>query len=147
MEFSSNLKPESGFRLMRDMSENQKASKSARIIPKFTWRLQRKTATLIIVGSFSIFEFLRGVDAGVLPAIASSIAQDLHASSVDAYWSGSAYLFGMTMTQPIFGGLAQTVGRRTCTMVSVGTFILANLLCAIAKDIHWLIGTRLVCSV
>jgi MFS family permease len=84
---------------------------------------------------------------GVLPAILSGVASDLHASSVDAYWSGAVYLFGMTMTQPVFGGLAETVGRRTCTMVALGTFIIASLLSATAQTISWLIGARLVCSV
>lgn len=108
------------------------------------WRPNTKVAVPLITACFCIFEILRGFDVGILAAILPSIAKDLDAGSTDAYWTGSIYILSMTITQPIFAGVAQAFSRRHCLLASVGIFIVASALCATARNIRWLIGTRLV---
>lgn len=108
------------------------------------WRPSAKVAVPLITICFCVFEVLRGFDAGILAAILPSIAEDLGATSGDAYWTGSIYVVAMTLTQPIFAGLAQAFSRRHCLLASVGLFIVASVLSATARNINWLIGSRLV---
>lgn len=79
--------------------------------------------------------------AASLPAIASS----LKATSSQAYWCGSGFLFAQTVAQPIYGGFAETFGYKFCLLLALGIFTGASLLCALAQDIGWLIGARVVC--
>jgi predicted MFS family arabinose efflux permease len=116
-------------------------AKAARLMK---WRPRPKLAVPLITICFCVFEVLRGFDAGILAAILPSIAEDLGATSGDAYWTGSIYVLAMTLTQPIFAGVAQAFSRRYCLLASVGLFIVASALSAIARNINWLIGTRLV---
>jgi MFS family permease len=121
-----------------------KGNLAAKAIHTLYWRPSTKVAVPLITACFCIFEILRGFDVGILAAILPSIAEDLDAGSTDAYWTGSIYIISMTITQPIFAGVAQAFSRRHCLLTSVGIFIVASALCATARNIRWLIGTRLV---
>lgn len=104
-------------------------------------RTQKKIAFRIIIACLCICVFLRAIDAVILPVILPSISTELHATSLQAYWSGSSYLFAMTIVTPIFGGLAEA---RTCMFLALGCFISGSMLCALAQSIVWLIGARVV---
>ncbi|PQE16408.1 MFS multidrug transporter protein [Rutstroemia sp. NJR-2017a BVV2] len=78
--------------------------------------------------------------AASLPAIAKS----LNATSSEAYWCGSGFLFAQTVAQPIYGGFVETLGHKTCLLLALGIFTVASLLCATAQNITWLIATRVV---
>lgn len=134
-----------------DYFEHQMLNKSLPTPPRRSlvarlraWHPQTKYTLPLIMASFSVLEFLRGVDAGASPVLLKGIASDFHSSSTDTYWSGSVYLFAQTACQPVFGGLIQAFGRRLCVTATITTFIVASVLSAVAPNIHWLIGARLV---
>jgi MFS family permease len=116
----------------------------SRISQKLVWRLPPPIAVPLITGCFCVCEFLRGVDAGVLPSILPNVSQELRASSTEAYWTGSVYLLSTTITEPVFAGFSKAVGRKKCLLFSLIVFILASALCAQAPSITWLIAARMV---
>ncbi|KUJ17491.1 MFS general substrate transporter [Mollisia scopiformis] len=105
-------------------------------------RPSEKIAFPLVITSFCVIEFIRSVDTSILTFLVRAVAEDLHASTVDSYWCSASYLFSMTATQPIFGGIAEVVGRRTCTLSATIIFMVGSIACATAKDISWLIGAR-----
>jgi MFS family permease len=107
-------------------------------------RPSNKIAFPLIITSFCIIEFIRSVDTSILTFLVRAVAEDLHASTVDSYWCSAAYLFSMTATQPIFGGIAEIVGKRTCTLSATIIFMVGSVTCATARNINWLIGARAV---
>jgi predicted MFS family arabinose efflux permease len=111
---------------------------------KMVWRPNEKIAVPLITACFCIIEFARGLDVGVLPSILPSIAREFHTSSVDAYWTSSIYILSATIAEPIFAGLSQAISRKFCLITSMCMFIVASVLCAMAQNITWLTGARLV---
>ncbi|KAI9647631.1 hypothetical protein NHQ30_004016 [Ciborinia camelliae] len=88
--------------------------------------------------------FIATLDSVIVAASLPAIATALKATSSQAYWCGSGFLFAQTVTQPIYGGFAETLGYKFCLLLALGIFTSASLLCALAQNIGWLIGGRVV---
>ncbi|CAH0304967.1 Bicyclomycin resistance protein [Roseomonas sp. CECT 9278] len=56
----------------------------------------------------------------------------------------AVYFLGMAVGQVFYGPLADRYGRRGPLFVGLGLFTAASLLCAVAPDIGWLTGARLL---
>lgn len=80
------------------------------------------------------------VVASALPAIASS----LQATNQQANWCGSSYLVAQTTAPPILGSMAEIVGHKSCVLAALALFSLGSVLCTIAPNIAWMIGSRAV---
>lgn len=78
--------------------------------------------------------------ASALPAI--TIALD--ATSDEAYWCGSAFLFAQAVSQPLYGALSEVFGRKVCLIVALSLFTVSSLFCATAQNITWLVVSRVV---
>ncbi|KAF1997494.1 MFS general substrate transporter [Amniculicola lignicola CBS 123094] len=76
--------------------------------------------------------------ATALPAISTS----LNAPSNQAYWCGTGFLFAQAISQPVYGALSGTFGRKACLLFALGVFIIASVFCATATSIEWLIVAR-----
>jgi hypothetical protein len=94
--------------------------------------------------AIGVVVFLVSLDLLILPASLPAIALDLQAASSEAYWSGAGYILAQGVSQPIFGGISETFGRKLMLQVSLLIFLVASILCARAQSIRWLIGTRVV---
>ncbi|KAF7868430.1 hypothetical protein EAF04_004962 [Stromatinia cepivora] len=88
--------------------------------------------------------FIATLDTVIVAASLPAIATSLRATSSQAYWCGSGFLFAQTVAQPIYGGFAETLGYKFCLLLALGIFTGASLLCALAQNVAWLIGGRVV---
>lgn len=76
----------------------------------------------------------------VLPVIRESLG----ASTAATQATLSGYLVGYAFAQLIYGPISDRKGRRPLMLVSLGLFCLGSLLCALAPDIGFLIGARVL---
>lgn len=84
------------------------------------------------------------VDTIIVAAALSSIATALDATTTQAFWCGTILLFTQCVSQPIYGALAEALGRKTTAILGLALFSAGSLLGALAKDIHVLIAARAV---
>ncbi|KAB8304052.1 hypothetical protein EYC80_005397 [Monilinia laxa] len=70
---------------------------------------QRKSFYPILI-CLCICIFIATLDTVIIAASLPAIASSLKATSSEAYWCGSGFLFARTVAQPIYGGLAETFG-------------------------------------
>ncbi|ESK82646.1 mfs multidrug transporter [Moniliophthora roreri MCA 2997] len=73
-----------------------------------------------------------------LPAIVADLKGD------DFLWVGTAYALASTAFLPFSGGIAETFGRRPAMLISLGLFTLGCALCGAARNMGWLIASRVV---
>ena len=90
--------------------------------------------------------FISTLDSVIIATSLPAIAHALDATSIEAYWCGSAFLFAQAVSQPLYGAFSETFGRKLCLIIALTTFTAFSLLCALAQNITWLIIARVVGS-
>ncbi|MFA7822956.1 MDR family MFS transporter [Aeromonas dhakensis] len=87
--------------------------------------------------------FMAALDQTIVAAVLPAIAGQLSATDLLA-WVVSAYLLAMTVATPLFGKLGDQLGRRPMLLSALLMFVLASLLCALARDLPQLVAARLL---
>ena len=93
------------------------------------------TFALVLVTSLSSFE------STVVTTAMPTIIGDLHGLPLYS-WVFAVYLFGSTITMPVYGRLADVYGRRRMMLLAVALFAGSSLLCALARTMPQLIAAR-----
>ncbi len=88
--------------------------------------------------------FIAALDAIILSSTLPAIAASLQATTADAYWCSSAFLFAQSVVQLLYAVFGLAFNRRTCMLAALAIFTFASILCATARDIQWLIAARTV---
>src|SRR5699024_12448353 len=78
----------------------------------------------------------------VAPA-ASTIAGEFDAFA-RVPWLFSGYSLAQAVTVPVYGRLADVLGRKRLMMLGIGLFLIGSVLCALAPTMTFLIGSRVV---
>jgi DHA1 family bicyclomycin/chloramphenicol resistance-like MFS transporter len=94
-----------------------------------------------LIGTMSIFGPLC-IDM-YLPAL-PQINQELHASASAVQLSLTACLIGIALGQLLIGPISDRVGRRLPLLIGLTSFVFSSLACAMAPNIYFLIGFRLI---
>jgi MFS family permease len=89
--------------------------------------------------------FISLLDTVIIASALPAITKALHATSLDAYWCGTAFLFSKTIAQAWYSTYAFTFGHKNCLLVALAIFLIASIICATAQNIDWLIAGRVVC--
>lgn len=102
-----------------------------------------KAAVRRIVIGVMLAMLLAAIDqtivATALPTIGSELSDLEHLP-----WVVTAYLLSATAVTPLYGKLADIVGRRTTLLTSIAVFIVGSVLCAVAPTMWMLILARFV---
>ncbi|RDW88160.1 hypothetical protein BP6252_00192 [Coleophoma cylindrospora] len=88
--------------------------------------------------------FISILDTVIIASALPAIAHALNATSNQAYWCGTGFLFAEAALQPVYGALSEIFGRKICLIIALAIFTLGSLLCAVAQNISWLIAARVV---
>lgn len=91
--------------------------------------------------------FLAAMDQTVVVTALPTIIVDLqipYTKLNEAAWIVTAYLLGYTVAMPLFGRVSDVHGHRRIYLVALATFGLGSLLCALATDLGWLVGARVI---
>lgn len=86
---------------------------------------------------------LVAMDATILATAASTIAGEFDAFA-RVPWLFSGYTLAQAVTVPVYGRLADVLGRKRLMMLGIGLFLTGSVLCALAPTMTFLIGSRVV---
>jgi len=100
----------------------------------------RRTIALLL-GGLALLGPL-SVDA-YLPAFAS-IQKSMHVGAAQVQYTLTAYMFSFALMSLWHGALSDALGRRKVILASLVLFALASVGCAIAQDVTWLSGFRML---
>src|SRR5512141_1857031 len=104
--------------------------------PRFDPRRRRAvTFALLLVTALASFE------STVVTTAMPTIIGDLHGLPLYS-WVFSVYLFGSTITMPVYGRLADVHGRRRMLLLAIALFAGSPLPCALARTMPPLIAAR-----
>lgn len=86
---------------------------------------------------------LVALDATIIATASSTIARDL-GSFAQVPWLFSAYLLAQAVSTPLFGRLADVLGRKRLMLAGVGFFLIGSVLCGAAWSMPALIVGRVL---
>jgi MFS family permease len=105
--------------------------------------ISRRPGFGITIASVGIF--LAALDQTVIVTALWPISTDLQIPVTEldkAAWVVTAYLLGYTVALPLMGRVADVYGQRLVYLISLGIFVAASAMCALAPDLGWLIAAR-----
>lgn len=97
----------------------------------------------LILGATLLATFLTAMEATVVSTALPTIIGELHGLTLYA-WVFSAYLLTSTATVPLYGRLADMLGRKPVFLAGVGLFLLGSALSGLAQSMPQLIAFRAV---
>lgn len=97
----------------------------------------------VLCASIWSCSFLCSLDSTIVATLLVPIGSAFHASELSS-WLGTAYLLSLCCFTPIYGRLADMVGRRAAYLLAMGFFTAGTAMCALAPSMYWLIAARLI---
>ncbi|MBI2738900.1 MAG: MFS transporter [Rhodospirillales bacterium] len=97
-----------------------------------------------VVGTVCIGAFMGQVDASLTQMLLPRLEHDFHAPLSTVSWVAVAYILTMASFMPIFGRLADMVGRKLLYTSAFLIFVIGSGLCGFAPDLPTLIVFRIV---
>ncbi|WP_052674821.1 DHA2 family efflux MFS transporter permease subunit [Amycolatopsis orientalis] len=104
-------------------------------VPAEAWRM----AWVIVLGAFMTM-----LDTTVLAVGAETLTQELGAGIASVQWVFTAYLVALAIALPLCGWLSRRFGAGRVWLMSLAAFTVASALCALAGNVGWLIGLRVL---
>ncbi len=96
-----------------------------------------------VLGALMLATSLVALDATILATAATTIARELGAFA-QVPWLFSGYTLAQAVTVPIYGRLADVLGRKRVMLAGVALFVAGSVLCAVAWSMPALIVFRVV---
>ncbi|SCZ88228.1 BZ3500_MvSof-1268-A1-R1_Chr2-1g04272 [Microbotryum saponariae] len=104
--------------------------------------LTPRTRNLVLV-SVWCGVFLGAVDATVVASLVTDISASFESSN-QASWLGTSYLLSTACFTPLYGRLADIIGRRYSALLALSLFLVGTALCGLAPTMNLLIVGRLI---
>jgi MFS family permease len=71
-----------------------------------------------------------------------AIITDLHGTTTQAFWIGTAYLLTSAVTMPFLASLSDIFGRPLWVMISLALFTTGSILCSVARGLEAMLVGR-----
>ena len=97
-----------------------------------------------VVGTVCIGSFMSQVDASMTQMLLPRLERDFDASLATVSWVAVAYILTMASFMPIFGRLADMVGRKLLYNSAFVLFMIGSGLCGFATDLPTLVAFRIL---
>lgn len=85
--------------------------------------------------NLSSFAFISSLDATIVATLLSAIGSSLQSMQFSS-WIGTAYILSRTASTPLFGRLANILGRRPSILFAATLFGVATVLCGFAQNMQ-----------
>ncbi|KRN29775.1 hypothetical protein IV38_GL000665 [Lactobacillus selangorensis] len=102
---------------------------------------KKKTNVLLVTIAIFIATFLSAVEGTIVSTAMPTIVESLHGMKL-MNWIYSIYLLTNAMTTPIWGKLADRMGRKPVFIAGLVIFIVGSSLCGLSQNMLTLIGFR-----
>ncbi|ESQ93326.1 hypothetical protein ABAC460_01075 [Asticcacaulis sp. AC460] len=96
----------------------------------------------VIIGLMMVM-LLAALDQTIVSTALPTIGRELH-DIEHLPWMVTAYLLSSTVVTPLYGKLADIIGRRTTLLIAIGVFLAGSALCGMAGNLYFLIFARAV---
>jgi EmrB/QacA subfamily drug resistance transporter len=97
-----------------------------------------------VVATVCVGAFMGQVDASLTQMLLPQLERDFDARLSAVSWIAVAYLLAMASCMPIYGRLADMIGRKLLYTAGFLVFILGSALCGFAPDLTWLVVFRVI---
>ena len=98
----------------------------------------------LVVGTVCIGAFMGQVDASIAQLVLPELEPEFHASVSAVAWVSVAYLLVVAAMLPVFGRLADMLGRKLLYSAGFLVFVTGSALCGLAPSLGMLIGARVL---
>jgi len=98
----------------------------------------------VVVGTVCVGAFMGQVDASLTQMLLPRLERDFHAPLSTVSWVAVAYILTMASFMPIFGRLADMIGRKLLYTGAFLLFVIGSGLCGFAPDLPTLIAFRII---
>lgn len=102
---------------------------------------RRTTNRSLVMVAVVLAMLLAAMEATIVATAMPNIADELGGFSLYG-WVFSAYLLMQAVTTPLFGKLADIVGRKPVYLVGMAIFLVGSAACALATSMPWLVAFR-----
>jgi MFS family permease len=116
--------------LLTEAPEQQETIAPSRPEFKPGWRF------ILAFLSLTAITLMVALDATSLSVALPIMANLLHGSSLQAFWSGTSFLLTSTVFQPVLGSLSEIFGRLPLVYISLTLFGIGAILAAVANDFN-----------
>ncbi|HTN41083.1 MAG TPA: MFS transporter, partial [Asticcacaulis sp.] len=104
--------------------------------------MEPKDIQRIIIGLMMVM-LLAALDQTIVSTAMPTIGREL--SDIEHLpWIVTAYLLSSTVVTPLYGKLADIIGRRTTLLMAIVIFLIGSVLCGLANSMILLIGARVI---
>ena len=100
-----------------------------------------------VLATVSIGTFMATLDSSIVNVALPTISVDFHSDLSTVQWVVTSYLLTITSLLLVFGRLADLLGRKKVYSLGFLIFILGSILCGLAQNIWFLVGTRVLQAV
>ena len=98
----------------------------------------------LIISTVCIGAFMGQVDASIAQLVLPEVGREFHASIGATAWVSIAYLLVAAAMLPVFGRLADMVGRKLLYCSGFVVFVTGSALCGLAPGLDTLVGARVL---
>src|SRR5947209_11154403 len=123
---------------LREAVRNGREPPPARIVARL------KSYRWLVVGNVCVGAFMGQVDSSITQMLLPRLELEFDARLSSVSWVAVAYLLAMAAFLPIFGRLADMVGRKLLYTGGFLLFVLGSALCGLAPNLPVLIAFRVV---
>ncbi|OGM40779.1 hypothetical protein ABOM_011126 [Aspergillus bombycis] len=96
----------------------------------------------LVFGTLAIITLVVAWDGTSLSVALPSIAEQLHATATEAFWSGTSFLLCSTVFQPSFASLSNIYGRKPLIFISLSFFVVGTGVAGAAKNVTYMLVGR-----
>lgn len=97
-----------------------------------------------VLATVSIGTFMSTLDSSIVNVALPTISSQFHSELSVLQWTVTAYLLAITSLLPVFGRLADMLGRKKIYVLGFVIFTLGSALCGFSPGIWFLVGTRVL---
>jgi EmrB/QacA subfamily drug resistance transporter len=105
--------------------------------------MERKTNVKLVTVSVFVATFMTAIEGTIVSTAMPTIVGSLHGMEI-MNWVFSIYLLTNAMLTPIYGKLADRIGRKPVFMVGIVIFIIGSSLCGLSQNMLTLIIARAI---
>src|SRR5262245_31285366 len=120
----------------------REAVRSGREPPPARSVARHKSYRWFVVATVCVGAFMGQVDSSITQMLLPHLETEFHARLSTVSWVAVAYLLAMAAFLPIFGRLADMVGRKLLYTGGFLLFVLGSALCGLAPSLPVLLGFR-----
>ncbi|KAF9634754.1 hypothetical protein BFW01_g5649 [Lasiodiplodia theobromae] len=91
-----------------------------------------------------VVNLVSALDASSLSVALPTIAEELHGSGVEAFWSGTSFLLASTVFQPSFASFSEVFGRKPILLIALTLFTAGAIIAAVSHNFAVLLVGRTI---